>query len=85
MELSKEIFNKCYEACIKALKKSNLNAENINKIVLSGSSSRIPGIQDYLREKFENAIFSHEINADEACAQGAALFKSGLVKIISKN
>ena len=85
MELCKESLNKCFEVCTKVLESSHLKAENINRIVLSGSSSRIPGIQDYLKEKFKNAIFSHEINPDEACAQGAALFKSGLVKIISKN
>ena len=85
MELCKELFNKCYEACTKALTSSNLKAEYISKIVLSGSSSRIPGIQNYLLEKFKNATFSQEINEDEACAQGAALFKSDLVKIISKN
>ena len=83
MELCNELLIKCYEVCIKSVSFSNIKPENINKIVLSGSSSRIPGIQDYLREKFKNATFSHEINADEACAQGAALLKSGLVKIIS--
>ncbi len=85
MELCIELFNKCYEPCTKTLTKSNLKEDDINRIVISGSSSRIPGIQDYLKEKFKNAIFSHEINADQACAQGAALFKSGLVKIISQN
>ncbi len=85
MELCKDLLNKCYEACAKALTRSNLKAENINKIVLSGGSSRTPGIQEYLKNKFKMAKFSQEINADEACAQGAALFKSSLVKIISKN
>ena len=85
MELCKELLNKCYEACTKALTKSNITPDNITKIVLSGGSSRTPGIQDYLIKKFRNAKFSQEINADEACAQGAALFRSDLVKIISNN
>ena len=82
MELCKELLNKCYDACTKAMDSSNIKPENINKIVLSGGSSRTPGIQDYLKQKFRNAKFSQEINADEACAQGAALVKSGLVNII---
>ena len=85
MELCKELLNKCYEACTKALTKSKINSDNITKIVLSGGSSRTPGLQDYLIKKFRNATFSQEINADEACAQGAALFRSDLVKIISNN
>ena len=85
MELCKELLKKCYEACTKALESSKIKEEEINKIVLSGGSSRTPGIQDYLIKKFRNAKFSQEINADEACAQGAALFRSDLVKIISNN
>ena len=84
MELCKELLKKCYDACAKAMDSSNIKPENINKIVLSGGSSRTPGIQDYLKQKFRNAKFSQEINADEACAQGAALVKSGLVNIIKK-
>ena len=81
MELCYELLKKCYEACRKALDSSQLKAENINKIVLSGHSLRTPGIEEYLRNVFKNAIFSQEINGDEACAQGAALVKSHLVKL----
>ena len=81
MKLCKELLDKCYAACTKALTSSKLKAEDINKIVLSGGSSRTPGIQEFLKNKFKKATFSQEINADEACAQGAALFKSDLVKI----
>ena len=81
MNLCNELLKKCYEACTNAFNSSNIKADDINKIVLSGGSSRTPGIQDYLKEKFKKAVFSQEINADEACAQGAALVKSNLVKI----
>ncbi len=81
MQLCKELLDKCYGACTKALTSSKLKAEDINKIVLSGGSSRTPGIQEFLKNKFKKATFSQEINADEACAQGAALFKSDLVRI----
>ena len=84
MDLCNELLKKCYEACTKALDSSNIKEDNINKIVLSGGSSRTPGIQEYLKKQFRNATFSQEINADEACAQGAALFKSNLVRIIEK-
>ena len=85
MELCKELLERCYAACTKALTSSNLKEKDINRIVLSGGSSRTPGIQDYLKlqfgidEKNTKDKISQEINADEACAQGAALFKSGLV------
>ena len=81
MDLCQKLLEKCYEACTKALDSSKISADDINKIVLSGGSSRTPGIQEYLKKKFKKAVFSQEINADEACAQGAALVKSNLVKI----
>ena len=83
MKKCDDLLQKCYEACTKALTKSTKKNDDITKIVLSGRASRIPGILDYLINIFKKVEFSQEINADEACAQGAALVKSNLVKIVN--
>ena len=83
MKICDDLLRKCYEACTKALNNSTKKNDDITKIVLSGGSSRTPGIQDYLKKNFKKAVFSQEINADEACAQGAALVKSNLVRIVN--
>lgn len=56
-----------------ALEDGNLKPEEIDTIVLVGGSSRIPKIQQLLRDLFVGKEINKTINADEAVAHGAAI------------
>lgn len=55
-----------------ALEDSELNAEQIEHIILVGGSTRIPAVQDAIR-RFFNKEPSKSVNPDEAVALGAAI------------
>jgi len=55
------------------LKDANVKKENINDIVLVGGSTRIPKVQQLLKEFFGGKEPSKSINPDEAVAYGAAI------------
>ena len=52
---------------------ANIDKKRIHEIVLVGGSTRIPKIQEMLREFFDGKELSQEINPDEAVAYGAAV------------
>lgn len=55
------------------LKDANLKKSDIDDIVLVGGSTRIPKIQNMLKEHFPGQPLDHKINPDEAVAQGAGI------------
>ncbi len=60
------------DPCIKALKDAGLSASDIDEVVLVGGSTRIPAVQEAVKE-----IFGKEphkgVNPDEVVAMGAAI------------
>ncbi|CAH3165397.1 unnamed protein product [Pocillopora meandrina] len=57
----------------KALKDAKLTKEKIDEIVLVGGSTRIPKIQELLKDYFDGKELNKSINPDEAVAYGAAV------------
>ena len=65
------LFKKCIPFITNALKDANLTKDKIDEIVLVGGSTRIPKIQEMIKEYF-NKSPRKDINPDEAVAYGAA-------------
>ncbi|KAK3151210.1 hypothetical protein QOZ80_3AG0243070 [Eleusine coracana subsp. coracana] len=75
-ELNKDLFDKCMKALEKCLQDANMNKSSINDVVLVGGSTRIPKVQNMLREFFSGKELCRSINPDEAVAYGAAIHAS---------
>lgn len=66
-------YNKTENVIKKILRNSGLQADQIDKVILVGGSSKIPYVSKRLTELFGKEP-SKEINPDEAVAMGAALY-----------
>ncbi|MEP0859443.1 molecular chaperone DnaK [Trichocoleus sp. DQ-U1] len=81
MELSRaqfeELVNHLVEGTIEpvaqAIKDSGLTANEIDRIILVGGSTRIPAVQDAIKKFFGGKAPDRSINPDEAVALGAAI------------
>ncbi|KAI0830132.1 heat shock protein 70 [Trametes gibbosa] len=71
-ELNMDLFRKTMKPVNQVLKDANLKKEDIDEIVLVGGSTRIPKVQQLLKEYFGKEP-SKGINPDEAVAYGAAV------------
>jgi len=72
-ELNIDLFKKTIAPIQKVLDDSKLKKDKINEIVLVGGSSRIPKIQQLLKDFFNGKEPNKGINPDEAVACGAAI------------
>ena len=66
------ILQKLKDPCIKAINDSGFSASQIDEVLLVGGSTRIPKVQDIVKEIF-NKEPSRKINPDEVVAVGAAI------------
>ena len=71
-ELTKELLNRTIEPCKKALKDAKLSAKDIDEVILVGGSTRIPKIQEIVKELFGKEP-NRSVNPDEVVALGAAI------------
>ncbi|KAF8971031.1 heat shock protein 70 [Flammula alnicola] len=71
-ELNMELFRKTMKPVEQVLKDAGVKKSEINEIVLVGGSTRIPKVQQLLKEFFGKEP-SRGINPDEAVAYGAAV------------
>ena len=78
--LCQNLFEKCKEPMKQALKDANLTVNNIDDIVMVGGSSRIPAIQEIVKQFFNQKQLSMKINADEAVAIGATI-QGAVIKV----
>ncbi|GJS42280.1 heat shock cognate 70 kDa protein [Tanacetum coccineum] len=76
--LNAGFFDKCIECVKKCLADGNMDTNGVDDIVIVGGSTRIPKIQQMLREFFDMKQLSKSINADEAVAYGAAVLAANL-------
>ena len=83
-EMCKSLFNKCIEPLENALKDAKLKKEDINEIVLVGGSTRIPKIQEIVKNFFNGKELNKNINADEAVAFGAT-YEAAILNNIDDN
>ncbi|KAK4491215.1 hypothetical protein RD792_001948 [Penstemon davidsonii] len=72
-ELNMDLFKKTMEPVKRALKDSNLKNSEIHEIVLVGGSTRIPKVQQLLKEFFNGKEPNKGVNPDEAVAHGATV------------
>jgi len=66
------VIERTLEPCRKAIKDANVRASEIDEIILVGGSTRIPLVQQKVKELFGKSA-SHAVNPDECVAMGAAI------------
>ena len=67
------LFRKCIGPVESVLRDSKIAKDKVDEIVLVGGSSRIPRVQQLLKEFFGGKELCQSINPDEAVAYGAAV------------
>nr|BAK02646.1 predicted protein [Hordeum vulgare subsp. vulgare] len=72
-DLCAHYFRSCLEPVEKVLKDSKLSKEQIHEVVLVGGSTRIPKVQQLVKDFFNGKEPCKSINPDEAVAYGAAV------------
>ena len=72
-ELSKNLIQKTLEPVKQALKDSDLQPNEIDRIILVGGSTRIPAVQKAIQTIFDGMQIDRSVNPDEAVAAGAAI------------
>lgn len=71
--LCDSLFRKCMGPVEQVLRDSKIAKERVDDIVLVGGSSRIPRVQQLLKDYFNGKELCQSINPDEAVAYGAAV------------
>lgn len=72
-ELNNDLFKKTMGPVKKALEDADMKITDIDEIVLVGGSTRIPKVQQLLKEFFDGKEPNKGVNPDEAVAYGAAV------------
>ncbi|SCV71264.1 BQ2448_2852 [Microbotryum intermedium] len=72
-ELNLDLFRKTMKPVEQVLKDAGFKKEKVDDIVLVGGSTRIPKVQELLKEYFNGKEPTKGINPDEAVAYGAAV------------
>jgi L1 cell adhesion molecule like protein len=72
-ELNSDLFRSCIPPVEKVLTDSKLSKGEIHEVVLVGGSTRIPKVQEILKDFFNGKELNKSINPDEAVAYGAAV------------
>nr|WAU17099.1 heat shock 70 kDa protein [Plagiodera versicolora] len=72
-ELNMDLFRSTMKPVQKVLEDADMNKKDVDEIVLVGGSTRIPKVQQLVKEFFNGKEPSRGINPDEAVAYGAAV------------
>ncbi len=72
-DLTKDLAQATLQPLMQALNDCELNAEELEKVVLVGGSTRMPAIHRVIQQVFPNSQMERSINPDEAVALGAAI------------
>ena len=70
--LAEPLFQKTVEECRRALQDARMEVRDIDEIIMVGGSSRIPRVQELVRELFGRPL-NKTFNPDEVVAIGAAI------------
>jgi molecular chaperone DnaK len=70
--LCSDIFRRLMEPCKKALVDADMKASEIDEVILVGGSTRIPKVQELVKEFFGKEL-NRSVNPDEVVAVGAAI------------
>ena len=71
-QLAHQLIEDCKQPCQEALKSAGLSASEIDEVILVGGSSRIPAVQEMVKNFFGKEP-SKGVNPDEVVAVGAAI------------
>ncbi|KAI3805789.1 hypothetical protein L1987_21675 [Smallanthus sonchifolius] len=77
-ELNMSLFSQCIQTVDQCLKDAKIKKSWVDEIILVGGSTRIPKVQDMLRELFDWKELCKNVNPDEAVAYGAAVMAAKL-------
>ncbi|MFB2982264.1 molecular chaperone DnaK [Microseira sp. BLCC-F43] len=72
-ELVAHLVESTIEPVTQALKDADMKPDDIDRIILVGGSTRIPAVQDGIRQFFGGKAPDRSVNPDEAVALGAAI------------
>ncbi|XP_047341568.1 heat shock 70 kDa protein 18-like [Impatiens glandulifera] len=72
-EMNMDLFSKCMESVEKCLNDAEMEKSSVDDVVLVGGSTRIPKVQQLLKEFFNGKELCKRLNPDEAVAYGAAV------------
>lgn len=72
-ELNNDLFRKTMGPVKKAMKDAGLEKHQIDEVVLVGGSTRIPKVQQLLKDYFDGKELNKGVHPDEAVAYGAAV------------
>ncbi len=72
-DLCTDLFRKTMNPVEQVLKDAKMSKSQVNEIVLVGGSTRIPKVQQLLRDFFNGKELNQSINPDEAVAYGATV------------
>lgn len=68
-----DLFQRCMAPVDKVLRDANISKSQVDEIVLVGGSTRVPKLQELLRNYFNGKTLNNSVNPDEAVAYGAAV------------
>ena len=71
-QLVDDLISKTVEPCKKAIEDAGIKASDINEVILVGGMTRMPSVQDKVKELFEKEPHKG-VNPDEVVAIGAAI------------
>src|SRR5690606_36012500 len=71
-QLADDLIQRTIEPCRKSLKDANMSASEIDEVILVGGSTRIPKLQEVVKEFFGKEL-NKSVNPDEVVAIGAAI------------
>lgn len=77
--LNADLFEKTINITQQALQESKLVKTDIDEIILIGGSTRIPKVQELVKEYFRKKVLNGKRNADESVAYGAAILAAQLL------
>jgi molecular chaperone DnaK len=81
-KLTDHLIERCRRPCEQVLKDAKLRANQIDEVILVGGSTRIPKVQEFVREFFGREG-NKSVNPDEAVAVGAAVQGGILTKDVT--
>lgn len=71
-QLADDLFTRCLGPCRDALKAAKLSVEDVDEVILVGGSTRIPKVQDLVKDFFKREP-NRSVNPDEVVALGASI------------
>lgn len=84
-ELCIDLFRKSLDPVANVLKDAGISKDQVHDVVLVGGSTRIPKVQQMLKDFFNGKELNKSINPDEAVAYGAAVQAAVLTGVQDKD